>query len=102
MLSTPSLRIPNDCLIVALQAAARLVDVVPWVAVMDIDYGRPKLSHAVCVFELPDGARYVYDANGSQKIQAKSRTAKQMGLAVCRAWKWTCYRAEYLTQSLPK
>jgi hypothetical protein len=70
------LRMPHDCLLLAMQAYARVRDVCDWSAVVIVTLKDTRRGHAVCVFEVIDGSVWVYDENGSVHLGTKSHDLK--------------------------
>lgn len=93
MVSVPALRLPNDCLIVALQAAFRLRDVVSWVAVISVESDDLLNDHVLTVFEAPPGVFWAYDANGSRELKVSTRRPDPIGRAICRTYRWKFKKA---------
>lgn len=69
-----TLRMPNDCVILALQAYARTKDVCPWSALLLVHFEGAAQGHALCLFQFIDGSLWSYDAGGSLKLDTRDRS----------------------------
>jgi hypothetical protein len=74
---------PNDCLIVATEAYARLKSASYWVRIAGFNYTGGEPGHAVVLFQPTEGSNvWLYDAAGSKELATRSHELKDIGPAI--------------------
>lgn len=83
---TPPQLMPNDCLLLAMEAEARMERVSTYVAVVIASFADQEETHAACLFRMVDGSLWIYDRDGSYGLRTKSTDPKALRKAIAKAW----------------
>lgn len=99
-------QLPNDCALVATEAAARLVKTGVWVQVMHVTFlegPSGPAGHAICVWQLPTSNKiemydqyFVAPHGASTELDTESHDATEIGKAIGKRFSVVIFEAHFL------